>query len=100
VRATAVRSARTKPDTAPAETPSNRHPRSTTVDRPTDGPELSRWRDAAACLPALQAEYAAWHDTLPDSLRDSATAETLQEILDLDLDALIAIVPPRRYGRD
>ena len=49
---------------------------------------------------ALQAEYAAWHDALPDSLRDTATAEALQEILDLHLDALIAIVPPHGYGRD
>jgi hypothetical protein len=48
----------------------------------------------------LQAEYAAWHDALLDSLRDTATAEALQEILDLDLDALIAIVPPHGYGRD
>jgi hypothetical protein len=37
---------------------------------------------------------------LPDSLRDSATAEALQEIAELDLDALLAIVPPRGYGRD
>jgi hypothetical protein len=27
----------------------------------------------------LQAEYAAWSDALPESLRDSATAEALQE---------------------
>jgi len=51
-------------------------------------------------LVALQAEYAAWHDALPDSLRDSVTAEALQAIVDLDLDALTAIVPPRGYGRD
>jgi hypothetical protein len=37
---------------------------------------------------------------LPDNLRDGATAEALQAIVDLDLDALIAIVPPRGYGRD
>jgi hypothetical protein len=37
---------------------------------------------------------------LPDSLCGSATAEALQAIVDLDLDALIAIVPPRGYGRD
>jgi len=34
-----------------------------------------RWRDAVVELLALQAEYAAWLDILPDSLRDSATAE-------------------------
>ena len=28
-----------------------------------------RWRDAVAELLALQAEYAAWRDALPDSLR-------------------------------
>jgi len=48
----------------------------------------------------LQTEYAAWSDTLPDSLRDSATAQALQAIVDLDLDDLAAIVPPRGYGRD
>jgi hypothetical protein len=51
-------------------------------------------------LVALQAEYAAWHDALPDSLRDGVTAEALQAIVDLDLDDLTAIVPPRGYGRD
>ncbi len=34
-----------------------------------------RWQDAVAELLALQAEYAAWADALPESLRDSATAE-------------------------
>jgi hypothetical protein len=59
-----------------------------------------RWRDAVAELLALQAEYAAWFDTLPESLRDSATAEALQEIIDLDLDSLGNIRPPRGFGRD
>ena len=59
-----------------------------------------RWRDAVAELLALQAEYAAWFDTLPESLRDSATAEALQEIIDLDLDSLANIRPPRGFGRD
>jgi len=48
----------------------------------------------------LQAEYATWYEALPDSLRDSATAEALQAIVDLDLDELTAIVPLRGYGRD
>ena len=59
-----------------------------------------RWRDAVAELFALQAEYTAWFDTLPESLRDSATAEALQEIIDLDLDTLADIRPPRGFGRD
>jgi hypothetical protein len=59
-----------------------------------------RWRDAVAELLALQAEYAAWSDALPESLRDSATAEALQEIVNLDLVDLAAIKLPLGYGRD
>jgi len=59
-----------------------------------------RWRDAVVELLALQAEYAAWLETLPDSLRDSAMAETLEAIADLDLTALDKTEPPRGYGRD
>jgi hypothetical protein len=61
---------------------------------------LQRWCDTVAGLLALQAEYAAWYDALPDSLRDTSTAAALQAIVDLDLDELAAIVPPRGYGRD
>jgi hypothetical protein len=69
--------------------------------RPTDRrTRVQRWYDTVAELVALQAEYAAWHDALPDSLRESVTAEALQAIVDLDLDPLTAIVPPRGYGRD
>jgi hypothetical protein len=59
-----------------------------------------RWRDAIAELLALQADYATWLDALPDSLRDSATALALQDIVDIDLAALADIQPPRGYGRD
>jgi hypothetical protein len=59
-----------------------------------------RWRDAVAELFTLQAEYAAWLDALPETLRDGATGEALQAIVELDLDDLIAIEPPRGYGRD
>jgi hypothetical protein len=59
-----------------------------------------RWRDAVAELLALQAAYTAWWDTMPDGLRDTQTAEALQAIADLDLDALASIEPPRGYGRD
>ena len=37
---------------------------------------------------------------LPDNLRDSATAEALQAICELDLTDLLAIEPPRGFGRD
>jgi len=33
-------------------------------------------------------------------LRDGATGETLQAIVDLDLDELACIEPPRGFGRD
>lgn len=59
-----------------------------------------RWHDTVAALVALQAEYAGWFDALPNSLRDNATAQALQEIIDLDLSDLAAILPPRGYGRD
>jgi hypothetical protein len=36
----------------------------------------------------------------PNSLRDNVTAEALQAIVDLDLEAVTTIVPPRGYGRD
>ncbi len=59
-----------------------------------------RWHDAVAALLALQAEYATWFDALPGGLRDGATAQALQDIVDLDLTALADIQPPRGYGRD
>jgi transposase len=59
-----------------------------------------RWRDAVAALTALQTEYAAWLEALPDNLSDGATAETLSAICELDLSELQAIEPPRGFGRD
>jgi hypothetical protein len=59
-----------------------------------------RWRDAVADLVALQHEYRAWLQALPDSLHESATAQALQAIDELDLDELQAIDPPRGFGRD
>ena len=69
--------------------------------RPADHRSRARrWHDAVAELTALQAQYAAWLDALPDNLQDSATAEALQAIRDLDLTELQAIDPPRGFGRD
>ena len=59
-----------------------------------------RWRDAVAELLALQADYASWCEALPENLRDNATAQALQTIVDLDLDALNDIELPRGYGCD
>jgi hypothetical protein len=37
---------------------------------------------------------------LPESLHNSATAEALREIIDLDLDSFANIRPPRGFVRD
>jgi hypothetical protein len=69
--------------------------------RPTDRrSRAQRWRDAIAELLALQDEYAAWYEALPDSLHDTTTAEALQAIVELDLETLADIAPPRGFGRD
>jgi hypothetical protein len=59
-----------------------------------------RWDDALAVMMTVQAECAAWFEALPESLRDNATAEALQEMIDLDLDSIAAVRPPLGYGRD
>lgn len=57
--------------------------------------------DATALVTdAWQINYAAWAAALPDALRDTATAEALQAIVDLDLSELEGIKPPGGYGRD
>jgi hypothetical protein len=68
--------------------------------RPVRRSRQTRWNDALAELRAVQAECAAWFKALPDSLRDSTTAAALQEMIDLDLDAIAAVQPPLGYGRD
>jgi hypothetical protein len=62
------------------------------------GPQ--RWHSAVATLLRLQSEYAAWLEALPEALRDGATGEALQTIVDLDLDELASVEPPRGFGRD
>jgi hypothetical protein len=59
-----------------------------------------RWNDNVAGPVQAQAEYAAWLDSLPESLQDSATAEALRAICELDLGELQAVIPPRGFGRD
>lgn len=68
------------------------------IRRPLDHrSRAKRWRDAVSELTTLQGQYAAWLEALPEN---SATAEALQAICDLDLTELQAIVPPRGFGRD
>ncbi len=59
-----------------------------------------RWTDHVTGLFEAQIEFAEWLDSLPDNLRDSALAEALQAICDLDLSELQAVIPPRGFGRD
>ena len=59
-----------------------------------------RWRAAVAELVALQEEYSAWLDALPEATRDGATGEALKAIIDLDLSDILAIELPRGFGRD
>jgi hypothetical protein len=69
--------------------------------RPADRrSRAQRWCDAVAELVAAQAEYAAWFEALPEATRDSATGEALQAIIEVDLDEIIAVTPPRGFGRD
>ena len=68
--------------------------------RPSRQSRRKRWDDALAVMMTVQAECAAWLEALPESLRASATAEALQEIVDLDLDSIAAVRAPLGYGRD
>ncbi len=71
------------------------------IRRPLDHrSRAKRWRDAVSELTTLQNHYTSWLEALPENLHDSATAEALHAICDLDLTELQAIVPPRGFGRD
>jgi len=79
----------------------NRTPPTRRLPRPIrQASRPQQWHGAVATLLRLQAEYAAWLDALPEALRDSSTGEALQAIVDLDLDELASIEPPRGFGRD
>lgn len=41
-----------------------------------------------------------WLDSLPKTLRDSATAEALAAVCGLDLSELESVKPPRGFGRN
>ena len=67
----------------------------TRTRRPADHRSRARrWHDTVAELLALQADYAAWFEALPDNLQDGATADALRAVCDLDLTDLQAIEPP------
>ena len=84
-------------------TPTHRTLRRHSARHPTKARAMSRaqqWDMTVAALVTLQAGYAAWLEAMPEATRDSRTGEALQAIVDLDLDELIAIRPPRGFGRD
>jgi hypothetical protein len=62
-------------------------------------PRPRRWAAAVTALMALQDEYRAWLDRLPESLAGSKTAEKLQAITELDLDELLAVSAARLRPR-
>lgn len=69
--------------------------------RPADHrSRAKRWQDTVVELIQLQAEYEAWLDALPETLAETATAEALRAICELDLGELQAVEPPRGFGRD
>jgi hypothetical protein len=69
--------------------------------RPADRrSRIQRWNNTIAAAVELQAEYAGWLDALPDNQQDSALAEALRAIVELDLSELQAAEPPRGFGRD
>ena len=63
-------------------------------------PRPTRWAAAVAALVDLQEEYRVWSDNLPPNLETSSLADKLPTIVELDLEALQEISPPRGYGRD
>jgi hypothetical protein len=80
----------------PDQTPGQVVPRPLPRARPLS----RRWHDTVAGLVSLQAEYTRWLDALPEATRDTSTGEALQAMVDLDLEDIIAIQPPRGFGRD
>jgi hypothetical protein len=69
--------------------------------RPVDRrSRIQRWNDTIAAAVQLQTEYADWLDALPDNQQDSALADALRAVIELDLSELQAIEPPRGFGRD
>ena len=59
-----------------------------------------QWNDAVQTLLALQDQYRAWRDALPESLAGSATAALLDQVCEPDLSVLEAVELPRGFGRD
>ena len=90
-------------DRAASSTPYQGAPTTSRLTRSTNpalAPRPARWATAVATLVRLQGEYRAWLDNLPPNLENSALADKLQTLVELDLEELAAVDPPRGYGRD
>ena len=61
-----------------------------------------KWRDAVQALVDILDDYEQWRDNLPEHLTETATAERIEEVLELrDLvDQLEAAELPKGFGRD
>jgi len=61
-----------------------------------------KWADAVQTLADLLDDYEQWRDNLPPSLAESATAERIEEVLELRdlIDQLQAADLPKGFGRD
>ena|SRR5215472_13161065 len=71
--------------------------------RPADRRSMAqRWRDAVGVgeLLDLQGAYRSWSYSLPPNVADSATAEALQALCEIDLTELNSVEPPPGFGRD
>jgi hypothetical protein len=91
---------RRTPGAPPRQAAPSQDAYATPAPAPRAPPRPQRWAAAVAALVALPDEYRAWLDRLPQGLEGSATAEKLQAITEIELDELLAIDPPRGYGRD
>jgi hypothetical protein len=61
-----------------------------------------RWADAVQTLADMLDQFQEWRDNLPSSLKDSATAEALDAVLELrgHVEDLQAVELPKGFGRD
>jgi hypothetical protein len=56
--------------------------------------------DAGGRATAASARRNKWLDALPEATLDSPTGQALQAIIDLDLNEIAGVEPPRGFGRD
>lgn len=70
------------------------------IAQPRPLPRPQRWHAAVTALLAIREEYVAWYEAIPEATREGTTGEALLAMVELDLDALVEVQPPRGFGRD